>query len=551
MKLEKFVNINWYMERKPYAVHADYDVFYLKICRRLFSIIDALVVEYENALDLDEEDRREMAYVFTAYFEDRVNDIGFWESLVQLHKKQFGKRLPFSDKQFLQEEEEELEDILPADIHYLAYISYLNLVSDADEKVLVYFDKEFFLELTERVFEYLSGIEEVLTSDFYQHYLLPNDDYIDLKNKLDWFTFNGYLTGIEFSKKLDDHLWRLMDGETEESFISPLMYAERDRLMFEVASSLTAFFPVDIFAGATNCSEEKKKEMVQLKTRPHGIFHVQQETPVHYHFLHTSTNEEFTVVKKSFNQPFDSKQEEYWIATLAGWNNEYYISGLCMPSPYSGEEIHHQNLKNQHSYQKHFPSYRKHIEQTALDYRNEAAKFFGTDLVVFATGYEAEKRFNEFGSWYFDTVTDKSRLAKNSKPVVFKLPKELLTVSEIALFIPPADGIQFITKHNQLLHLLQRKDPDKISPDEIQEILPMFWDNNVGAEYWFYLRQNFTLPNLSLFLKCPLTAEEDFDAILRIYRPEDFSPLRLPRFSTFNSEHISQKTVKKIFSRKK
>ena len=134
MNHEKFMNIHWYIKQKPYSPHSDYDVFYLKICRRLFSIIEEMVNKYKDEVDLDEEECRELAYKFTAYFEDQVNSIGFWQSLVDLHKKHFGKRLPFFDKKTLQQQEEEWEDILPADIHYLAYISYLNYMNYKDEK---------------------------------------------------------------------------------------------------------------------------------------------------------------------------------------------------------------------------------------------------------------------------------------------------------------------------------------------------------------------------------------------------------------------------------
>jgi|GEM_PF-3342098 len=550
MKLEKFININWYMERKPYTIHSDYDIFYLKICRGLYSIIDELAIEYEDAVDIDEEDCRELAYVFTAYFEDQANRLGFWQSLVQLHEKHFGKRVPFYDNKILKEQEDEFEDILPADIHYLVYISYLNVIGEEDEKALVYFNKDFFLELTERVFDYLSDIEEVLTTDFYQNYLIPDDDFIDFKLKLDWFTFKGYLTKIEFSKKLDNLLWKLIDEETDKTLISPVMYGERDRLMFEVPSALTAFFPIDILAGAMHCDENKKAEIRNLKYRPHGIFHVQHETASDYLFLHTATNEEFKIVKKSFNKPFDSSKEEYWITSVAKWNNEYYISGLCLPSPYHGEEIYNRNIEMQHSFQKHFPEYRRHIEQTALEYRNEAAKFFGKDLIVFETGHQLQKKLTEFDQWYFDHVSDKSKLSTDTKPVTFILPKELLAASKIALFIPPADGLQFVTKHEQLLQLLQTKNTGNIKIEEIEEVLPMLLDDSVGADYWFYLRKNFAIPNLSLFMKCPAETDEDFEAMLRIYRSEDFSRLKFPRFSTFTSERISHETARQIFSRK-
>jgi len=550
MNPKKFVNINWYMERKPYSTHTSYDLYYLGICRDLFAIIDKLADEYDDVVILDEEDCREMAYVFTAYFEDQVNQIGVWGSLITLHKKHFGKRIPFFDAQLLLGQEEEWDDILPADIHYLAYITYLNLLADEDGKEIVLFNTPFLTELAERIFSYLNEKEEVLTTDFYEHFLNPADNYIEFKQQLDWFVFNGYLTGIEFSKRLEGHAWRLIDEDTNESLMPPLIYAEKDRLLFEVPSAYTAFMPVDILAGAMRCNDRKKEEIMNLKWRPHGIFHVQQETDTHYRFFHTSTGEEFDVLKNSFNRPFDSNQEEYWIATVAGWNNDYYVSGMCLPSPYKGEKIYHRNIEMQHSFQKHFPPYRKHIEETALNYRKEAVKFFGNDLVVFDTGIQLQKKLNEFSQWYFDTVADKTKLTEELKPVEFTLPSELLAARSVALFVPPADGLQFITRHKQLLHILQTKKTGNVSLEEIEDALYLLLDDSVGAEYWYYLKKNFAIPNLSLFLRCPADSDEDFDALLRIYRSPDFSPLRLARFTTFSSEKISPETVRKTLTKK-
>lgn len=551
MSLQKFININWFMERKPYTVHTSFDVFYMNICRDLYVLIKKHAHKYSDVIDLEDEDWREMAYVFTAYFEDRVNEIGFWQSLISWHKKLFGKRLPFFDAKELQEHEENQDDVLPADIHYLAYITYLQLVTEEEEKTMVYFNKPFFTELSNNIFHYFDQKEEVLTTDFYESFLVPAEDYIEFKKQLDWFAFGSYLTGISFIKKMDSIEWKLLDEDTDSSMMSPIMYGERDRLLFEVPSVFTAIFPVNILAGAMRCSDKKKEEMSNLKWRPHGIFHVQQETDTHYRFLHTSTDEEFNVLKSSFNRTFDSrKQDEYWITTLAKWNDEYYISGLCLPCPYQGEEIYHRNIEMQHSFQKHFAPYRQHLEQTARDYRKEAVNFFGGDFMVFDTGYLLQEKLNEFNQWYFDTITDKTKLAKDTKPGILSLPKELLKASHIALFLPPLDNMQFITRHQQLLHILQTKHTNKISPDKIEEVLPMLLDDSVGADYWFYIKKNFSIPNLSLFLKCPADTEEDFEAILRIYRAEDFSPLRLPRFTTFTSERISHEKIRELFSKK-
>lgn len=549
MKTEKFVNINWYLERKPYHTYTDYDLFYLKICRDLFALIEKLTSRHQDQVDLQAEDCRELAYTFTAYFEDQVNGIGFWQSLTTLHRQHFGKRLPFFDAGELTRNEEEYEDILPADLHYLAFIHYINLHTAEDQKTLVYFHKSFFIELAEQVFDYLDRIEEVPTTEEYEQLLVPPEDYIAFKQLADWFTFESYLTGYEFSSRHIEYLLLLTEKQTDSSLVPPLMYEERDRLMFNVPSSLTAFFPADLLAGALRCSDEKKEEVRNLKWRLHGVFQVKKETPTHYHFLHTSTGEQYDVLKSSLNQPIDSGKEKFWVTTLAAWNGDYYISGMCLP--FHGLDLEEYNFKNQHSCQVHSKAYRDQLHQTALNYRTHAAQFFGNDLVVFDTGRELQKQLDAFSRWYFDTATIKSRLPTDAKPQMIPLPPDVLAEKDITLYLPPADGLQFIFDHKKLLHVLQTPDTGKITRDEIEEVVPLLLDENVDADYWFYLKQHFPLPNLSLFLKCPAESDEDFTACLRIYKPDEFSPRKLPGFTVVDSGQSKPGIIKQLFSKKK
>ena len=138
MKTEKFISIGWYMDRKPYQSHNDYDIFYLKICRGLFEIINKISEKYKDGLIINQNDCRELAYACTAYFEDQVNNIWFWKSLTDLHYAEFGKRLPFFDQEVLKQAEEENSDILKEDIHYLAYIIYLDLLSVKENKTITF-----------------------------------------------------------------------------------------------------------------------------------------------------------------------------------------------------------------------------------------------------------------------------------------------------------------------------------------------------------------------------------------------------------------------------
>jgi hypothetical protein len=531
MKLEKFININWFMERKPYANHTSYDSFYLKICRDLYTIVHNIVTENDKDINLDEEDFREMAYLFTGYFEDQVNNIGFWNALIALHKKQFGKRLPFFDKKIVEQQEEEFNDILPEDIHYLAYITLLNLLTDQEEKPVILFNSDLLIQLKEDIFAYLVEIEEVFTTDFYEKFLVPEQDYIEFKKQLDWFTYNSYLTSIEFTKRIDDHLEKLLDSNTDPSLLSLYLYSERDRLMSEIPSSFTAFFPADILAMAMRCDEKKKEEIRNLKWRAHGIFHIQQETETHVHFLHTSTGEEFDVLKASFNMPIKKAHQDHWITTIVRWDNDYYISGLCAPSPYKGEELHRTNLKMQYTFQKHFSGYRNSILELAREYRETAVTYFGNEFVIFDSGFLLQKKMNEFHAWHHSTVADLSNFSQKPEPVKLNLPEELLRTEGVALFIP-LDGFQFILNHKQLMHLLEAPRIEKLTREAVEDTMGMLTDDSIGIDYWFYIKKHFPITNLSLLLKCPLDSDEDFEALLRICLPEDFSPLKLPRFTT-------------------
>src|SRR5699024_622211 len=276
MNLRKFININWYMDRKPYSPHTEHDVFYLKICRDLFTIIKNQFSRYGSYIRVGDEDLRELAYILIAYFEDKTNGIGFWDSLTALHIKQFGKRLPFFEKEVLNKEEEDYFDIFPTDIYYLLFVSYFIQSTTREEgKPLIAFEDSFFRELAMLIFTYLDEIEEVSETEFYESYLIPTKDYFKLKGKLHWFVFNSYLTRIEFSRKIQDFFARQEErGENAPQYL----YAEEDRLMCEEPSSFSAFYPLDILAGAMRCNERVKEELAGLKLRPYGIFNVQNKT---------------------------------------------------------------------------------------------------------------------------------------------------------------------------------------------------------------------------------------------------------------------------------
>ncbi len=538
MNLKKFININWYIERKPYPNHSDYDVFYLNICRDLYELIEKVVNMPANAIRLSHEEARELAYILTAYFEDRVNHIGFWEGLVALHKKQFGKRLPFFDEEELKKEEEIYDDIFPSDLHYLIHINCILFLAGEEGKPFISIENPFFIALAESVFNYLDQIEEIFHTEFYDGFLTSPDDYFDLKGKMQWFTFNSYLTGMEFNEKVSEFIEKQMEEEEEEEELRknfPVrLYSEQDRLMFEAPSSLTGFFPVDLFAGAIRGSDAEKKELSGLKWRPFGVFQLEEFKEKHFHFRHTATGEEFDVLKESFAETSKVMEDnQFWLTKLAAWKGDFWVSGSCMAIPLPLEEIEKQNEKEQHIFQKHYKPYRDKLKQFVTDFRDKATEFFQSDLVLFDSGVELQKRMDEFSVWYFENVSIKDGKNEKAKPAKFDFPADVISSDDLALFIPPADNICIVFDHKKHLQVLQ----EEISGRPGKEFWSaLFWllNDSVDTEYCFYIWENLELKNLSLILPSMAADRVDFEALLRIYKPQDFSPLRMPRFSLTN-----------------
>ncbi len=50
MNLKKFININWYINHKPYSTHTRYDLFYLNLYRSLYGRIEKVAKAFTDTI---------------------------------------------------------------------------------------------------------------------------------------------------------------------------------------------------------------------------------------------------------------------------------------------------------------------------------------------------------------------------------------------------------------------------------------------------------------------------------------------------------------------
>ena len=329
-----------------------------------------------------------------------------------------------------------------------------------------------------------------------------------------------------------------------------LVYLYVDQLLYEVPSSYTAFFPVDLFAGAIHCNEKKRHQIRELKQRAHGVYHVLRDNEEYYRFSHDLTGEEFDVWKDSISNRFEYKVDHSFTTTVIAWEEAHAISGLCVQNPVLVESIQKSRREDHRLFLKHSKKYRQYYESIASNDMQEATTFFGSQLVVFDTGYDMRDKLNAFNQWSAAKKPDHSRPDGKARPApIAAISKRILESVGVALFIPASGVPRIVADHKKIIRALQTNDTNE-AIESLSLIASLFTDHLVSTEYVFYLKDHFPLNNLSYLMDCSLETREDIEALLRIQKPKSFSSLNLPELNIVSSDHIQEQVGLGVFNEK-
>ena len=94
-KLKQRIYIQQWLDIKPYDNQILTDSYYLKLCNdvKLSIITNKQSFKLQEYLDNDEIDA--LACFLTSYFEDLISGTNIWNTFIKIHKRLYGKPLPF------------------------------------------------------------------------------------------------------------------------------------------------------------------------------------------------------------------------------------------------------------------------------------------------------------------------------------------------------------------------------------------------------------------------------------------------------------------------
>ena len=190
--MKKIYPIQW-LEHHPYATTDATDRYYCDLVNKLLKIIWKYDVMAGRLIDdKDIESIYENTAIFTtAWFEDIISQTGLWQVFTSECKKRYGSRLPFyelDDNYY--PDEINLEDVNFILWHCIQYWNMGKTVYNPENHGLAKLAKEIYTLLDH---EYETAPENERLQEFYNFSLLAADDYLEYRNRIEWFFMNSYI----------------------------------------------------------------------------------------------------------------------------------------------------------------------------------------------------------------------------------------------------------------------------------------------------------------------------------------------------------------------
>lgn len=444
------------MALRPYDVHTDYDLHYLRIANKIYTLIFA--AKHLNLFGQDIPEPKKLACIITSYYEDYVCEIGIWKAFTSYNKELYGYYLPFYES-----ERYDPDYINPEDISYLLwhFFSKWNYTFFAPDYAM-------FSGLSRIIYGYLEPLlDNALATDYYKGFftIKGDEDFFDVKEKLKWFAEGSYLfsTDLYFDRKekLEKALKEDKIGYYEED-PGKYLYMTLEEYVYRRRCSFSALNAPEFFARVCRCPEPVRRDIASLKERHFGTFECKEETENHFIFENIQTRREYSVRKDSFQQPASLEIEgKIALLALVLWRGEWWMTGSA--AFYNRTEEGIRSLRKQASTAP-FLRTEEQLQKAreAVDDQYQAfIEYFGRPLATFATRRETNEAMRNYYKAYHQQVLEKNPDIKDTAPPPLEADfvSDLPESGGIGIFYNRPEGILVVGRILDTIRLLEQDEP--------------------------------------------------------------------------------------------
>lgn len=509
--LYKKPTLAWFNARKPYKnSKLNYDAQYFKVLEEMVVVIGRNV---KNNIDV--KIQYEMAYMLTGYLEDFLCEIGMWEAIRLKNKNLFGTSVPI----FLNKSEEKV-DYVEDDINLedICLIIWYNLSQNSNE--IFNSENASILKLANQILAIMNKhYDKLPATTFYDDFfkIKPNDDWGQLKWKLNWFAFNSPFVQMEANRKLNELNENSQHKSDEYAKIAPLM--NHEDVLFRTGTRWHGQTINEMFADV--CDADIKKLIIEFSKKDVAIYYLKNIDNTHFNFYNTYTNVQYLVPLESITQP--TAPSCYYYAGFVKWNNNWEFNGVL----FGGWTDHTMpdvlNEKFQHNFYYYVPEYQKMIDDSISEQHQTFKAAFGNDLAISKNDRDFLENLQKYDYYYYDRVVKDKSISKKDYVSKFgiasRAPELFPQYANLSMFFNKKAGIEYIYDLPSLIRLLQKK-YEELKNSEVQELLSLIIEDTISVDFIMKLGENYDFKNLSKIFN--LKTEQEFQFIMRYYKPHDF-----------------------------
>ncbi|MGK7393338.1 MAG: DUF3843 family protein [Candidatus Cyclobacteriaceae bacterium M3_2C_046] len=506
---------SWYLEKKPYQDFDNYDQYYLSLIQKILDILRNNPFP-DPQVKLNQDQNKQLAYVLGGYFEDYMSEIGIWPALIHYHQKLYETPVPL----MLEPEDEpdyDTNELNPADVQFIIW----NFYSRIFENLIIPPQLEYFFTLSNRIFELLDKeVEKEIATDFYDEFLTisSEQDFYQVKPKLEWFARQSYLLGFEHDIALQKILKQESAKKSSREYIQMLFVFQHEDILFRNPTQWSAVPVLEWFTRIIQADQATKDQILNLRKRNKGSYQYVETDNDQLVFKHLYTNALYRVDQELVND-FQPDKNLVYLINFLEWQGKWHLSGPIIPiqKNLESKDVQDYQEKGEPDLFYFDPDYRKKtLDKVAATYASYQ-EVFGDDLVFFENGQALKEGVTKFISHHNQKYnTDESSLEHD---LVNNIPEGFMEKKDLALFFNQGVGYEIISSLKHFLDLAQKETTNQ---EEEVEMINYVIFSNLSAQFILELNRRYNLHNLSQALRVNIDLKRELEYYLRFYKSGDF-----------------------------
>ncbi len=442
-KKEKLYAKDWLI-LKPYDGQSPSDFYYLKICNKVKDILVAGGFPEENFSSEIEDKTNLLSCFLTSYFEDIISDTNIWNSFVRLHKKLYGKYLPFYDTDNYFEEEVNFEDVA-----FLIWY-FLSLV---EEDMIIY-------PYTKNLFEVAGEITDLfddewddapLNRNLQNAYLLDEDekDYYLVRNFIQTILFRTYLFLPDTGFQLDRIILDIHKGHSKDKNLTMFIDDAVDNSTHNARTRLLSLSGKEWAAEILGPNHPLKEDLLDMSKKVNGFFLYKGENSYYIFLEHIASGERFSLTKESIEKNHKMDKDDIIYIGMVRWRGEWWFSGTLFVQPYDPKIVEDEKKSSIGSEYLYFlPQRKSKTEEILVLQKKIFLEFNNGSPIAFLKMNEISDFLDKFFAYYNEKVGLRNEQVKgeSKKP---DLPRPKISLDDLdnkkltgVVFFNPNSGIE-------------------------------------------------------------------------------------------------------------